>query len=117
MPLNQLYHDHGVARTRAQHSGTTALRAEHAAEAVRAGERLLTKRAGRALAVAPTSDKFEVFRADEVQVSSTQFAGGDWRWRLSDREGKTLVEGGGYRSERACQVAVSLLRDRAFAAS
>lgn len=117
MTLNQLYHDHGMARARAQHSGTTALRAEHAAEAVRTEASIRAERAGQAPAPASTSDKFEVFRAEEMRVSSTQFAGGDWRWRLSDSAGKTLVEGGGYRSERSCMVAVSLLRDRAFSAS
>lgn len=117
MTLNKLYHDHGVARTRAQHSDTMALRTENAAEAAQSEERIRTKRGSQASAVASTADTFDVFRADEVQVSSTQFVGGDWRWRLSDSSGETLVEGGGYRSQRACQVAVSLLRDRAFAAS
>lgn len=30
---------------------------------------------------------FSVFRADSVSVTSTQFAGGDWRWHLSDQHG------------------------------
>lgn len=116
MTLNQLYHDHDVAQTRAQHSGPIVVRAEHADEAARVDHSIRTKRAGQAATIAPTTDRFEVFRADEVQVTSTQFAGGDWRWRLAGATGETLVEGGGYRSERACLIAVSLLRDRANSA-
>ena len=37
---------------------------------------------------------FAVFRADSVSVTSTKFAGGDWRWRLSDQEGAILVQAG-----------------------
>ncbi|MGX7951426.1 hypothetical protein ACWPM1_02560 [Tsuneonella sp. HG249] len=117
MTLNQLYHDHGVAQTRAQHASTAVLRAEHAAEARRVDHRIRTNGAGMASVVAPSADKFEIYRAEEVQVTSTQFVGGDWRWRLTDVDNRTLVEGGGYRSERACRVAVSLLRDRARLAS
>lgn len=116
MPLNQLYHDHGVAQTRAQHAGTPGVRAEQVAEALRFDHRIRAKLDACAPVAAPLVDKFEVYRADEVQVTSTQFVGGDWRWRLADIDGATLVEGGGYRSERACRVAVSLLRDRAKAA-
>lgn len=54
--------------------------------------------------------RFEVYRADEFRTSSTMLAGGDWRWRLADAAGLTLVEGGGYRSEGACRQAVALLR-------
>ena len=46
---------------------------------------------------------FAVFRADSVSVTSTKFAGGDWRWRLSDQEGAILVQAGGYRSEAHCR--------------
>ena len=56
---------------------------------------------------------FEVFRADEVSVTSTQHVGGDWRWRLSDQDGKVLVEAGGYRSEASCRKAVEVLHARA----
>lgn len=117
MPLNQLYHDHGVARTRAQHAGTADLRAQNAAEAQQVDHRIRRKRAERAPVAAPSAASFEVFRADEVHVTSTQFSGGDWRWRLADLDNVTLVEGGGYRSERACRAAVSLLRNRASSAS
>lgn len=115
MLLNQLYHDHGVAQALAQHASSAGLRAEHAAEGILIDSRIRSKQAGRA-AVASISDRFEVFRADEVQVTSTQFAGGDWRWRLADAADNTLVEGGGYRSKRACAKAVAVLRERAFAA-
>lgn len=117
MALNQLYHDHGVARTLAQHAKSPTARVEHAAEAGRVSERIDTERFGTGTVGARSSDKFDVFRASEVRITSTQFAGGDWRWRLTDGAGNTLVEGGGYRSKRACLLAVSLLRDRARTAA
>lgn len=116
MPLNDLYHENGVADARAQHARSPALRAEHAAEVVRITDRIQSERASNA-AVVPYADRFEVYRADEVQVTSTQFTGGDWRWRLTDAAANTLVEGRGYTSKGACVVAVSCLRDRAGAAS
>jgi len=54
--------------------------------------------------------RFDVYRADEIRTSSVLFAGGDWRWRLSDAAGLTLVEAGGYRSEDQCRRAVALLQ-------
>jgi uncharacterized protein YegP (UPF0339 family) len=116
MSLNHLYHEHGVATTLAQHADSAELRAEHTAEGIRIDDRIRSKRNGRA-AVTAQADRFEVFRADEVQVTSTQFAGGDWRWRLADAADNTLVEGGGYPSKGACVVAVSYLRDRASSAN
>lgn len=56
---------------------------------------------------------FSVFRADSVSVTSTRFAGGDWRWRLSEMDGAILVEAGGYRSEAHCRRAVAILQARA----
>lgn len=56
---------------------------------------------------------FSVFRADSVSVTSTRLAGGDWRWRLADRDGEILVEAGGYRSEAHCREAVVVLQARA----
>jgi len=60
---------------------------------------------------------FSIYRADSVSVTSTQFAGGDWRWRLSDQLGVVLVEGAGYRSEGHCREAVTILQARAARAS
>ena len=116
MPLNRLYHDHGVAQTLAQHASTVGLRAMHAADAIVIDDRIQSNQASHT-AVSAYADRFEVFRADEVQVTSTKFAGGDWRWRLADAADNTLVEGGGYPSKGACIVAVSFLRDRASSAS
>jgi len=56
---------------------------------------------------------FSVFRADSISVTSTQFAGGDWRWRLSDHEGVLLVEAGGYPHEAQCRKAVAMLQAHA----
>ncbi len=116
MPVNQLYHDRGVALTRAHHSVSAGERSGHATSPLRNGEGAPSGDSNYTADLLTTGDRFEIFREDEVQVSSTQFAGGDWRWRLTDSTGKTLVEGNGYRSKRACMVAVSLLRDRAFSA-
>ena len=60
---------------------------------------------------------FAVFRADSVSVTSTKFAGGDWRWRLSDQEGAILVQAGGYRSEAHGREAVAILQARAARAT
>lgn len=57
--------------------------------------------------------RFDVYRADNVRMTSTLFAGGDWRWRLSDRVGRILVEAGGYRTEARCREAVTVLQARA----
>jgi uncharacterized protein YegP (UPF0339 family) len=54
--------------------------------------------------------RFEVYRADEIRTSSMLFAGGDWRWRLADAAGLTLVEAGGYRSADECRAAITMLR-------
>ena len=56
---------------------------------------------------------FSIYRAASVNVTSVLFAGGDWRWRLTDQEGAILVEAGGYRSEAHCRAAVAILRARA----
>lgn len=113
--LNQLYHDHGVALTKARHADTAVLRDGFNAQAGATAREI--KRAGSIAPVLQRDDRFEVFRADEVQVTSTQFVGGDWRWRLADGADRTLVEASGYRSERECRSAMALLHERASAAS
>jgi uncharacterized protein YegP (UPF0339 family) len=117
MPVNQLYHDHGVALTRAKHAVPLESRDGHAAEALIADHRILQNRASDHDAVIIESDRFETFRTEEVRVSSTQFSGGDWHWRLATSADETLVEGGGYRTEEACLEAVTLLRERASRAN
>ena len=61
--------------------------------------------------------RFEVYRADEVRMTSIHFAGGDWHWRLCDEAGQVLVDAGGYRNEPDCRAAVALLKDRAAQAT
>jgi uncharacterized protein YegP (UPF0339 family) len=56
---------------------------------------------------------FEIYRTDEVRMTSTQFSGGDWHWRLSDAEGLSLLDAGGYASERECRSAITLLKENA----
>jgi uncharacterized protein YegP (UPF0339 family) len=60
---------------------------------------------------------FEVFREDEVSVSSTQFVGGGWRWRLSDGEGLVIAQAGDYPSEAACRAAIAAIQAHAALAS
>ena len=60
---------------------------------------------------------FDVYRADEVRMTSTQFCGGDWHWRLSDAEGLILLDTGGYPSERECREAIAILKESAAFAS
>jgi uncharacterized protein YegP (UPF0339 family) len=64
-----------------------------------------------------SSCNFEVYRADEVRMTSTLFGGGDWHWRLSDGEGLMLLDTGGYASEGECLGAVAILRENAGFAS
>jgi len=54
--------------------------------------------------------QFEIYRAEEVRISSSRFAGGDWHWHLSGASGQILVAAGGYRDELACREAVALLQ-------
>ena len=61
--------------------------------------------------------KFDIYRADEVRMTSTQFCGGDWHWRLSDAEGLILLDTGGYASEHECRSAVAILQENAGWAS
>ena len=60
-----------------------------------------------------TSCTFEVYRADEVRMTSTQFGGGDWHWRLSDADGQVLLDTGGYASEPECRDAIAILQENA----
>jgi uncharacterized protein YegP (UPF0339 family) len=60
---------------------------------------------------------FDVYRADEMKISSTRFCGGDWHWRLIDAAGCTLVEAGGYRTEEKCREAATILQRRAGCAT
>jgi uncharacterized protein YegP (UPF0339 family) len=60
---------------------------------------------------------FDVFREDEVSVTSTLFVGGGWRWRLCDGEGLVVAEAGGYSDEAQCRAAVSAIQAHAAFAS
>lgn len=53
---------------------------------------------------------FEIYRANEVSLTSTLFGGGDWRWRLCAAAGVVTANGGGYSTESACKSAVAALR-------
>lgn len=114
--MNQLYHDRGVAKTRAAHASTDMQRNEYAAEARLVSQRISKQQVESQPVTRARDDHFVVFRAEEVQLTSTQFGGGDWRWRLTDQAGSTLVEGTGYHTESECVEAVALLRDRGSSA-
>jgi len=53
---------------------------------------------------------FEIYRADQVRLTSILFGGGDWHWRLTDRSGMVLADCGGYRNHRDCLAVVKALR-------
>jgi len=55
--------------------------------------------------------RFEIYRSEQVSVTSILFAGGDWHWRLLDADGKLLADCGGYRAQQDCRAAVVALRD------
>jgi len=57
--------------------------------------------------------RFDIYRADQVRLTSTQFGGGDWHWRLTGASGEIVADCGGYRNEAQCHAAVSALRDEA----
>lgn len=59
---------------------------------------------------------FEIYREGEDRVSSTQFCGGDWRWRLVTTDGLVLAEAAGYPNQGTCEAAVQVLRKRAATA-
>jgi uncharacterized protein YegP (UPF0339 family) len=60
---------------------------------------------------------FDIYRTDQVQLTSTLFGGGDWHWRLTDEAGAMLAECGGYRNRRDCLAAVDALRAEAWSAT
>jgi len=55
--------------------------------------------------------RFEIYRSDQVSLTSILFAGGDWHWRLMDADGKLLADCGGFKVEGDCRKAVIALRD------
>lgn len=61
--------------------------------------------------------QFDVYRADQVSLTSTLFCGGDWHWRLISVSGEVLIDCGGYATRNACYSAVDLLRHEAASAT
>jgi uncharacterized protein YegP (UPF0339 family) len=87
--------------------------------AVRETDDRHTAASGPALTLRPSADpswSFEIYRADQVSVTSTLFSGGDWRGRFASAPGTVLVEGKGYGTEQACRAAVSALQHNARSA-
>lgn len=60
---------------------------------------------------------FDIYRSDQVRLTSTRFEGGDWHWRLADAEGSVLLDAGGYASARECLSAIAVLQENAGLAS
>jgi len=54
--------------------------------------------------------RFEIYRTERVNLTSTLFGGGDWHWRLIATSGAVLADCGGYRNEAECLDAVEALR-------
>jgi uncharacterized protein YegP (UPF0339 family) len=60
---------------------------------------------------------FDIYRTEQVHLTSTLFGGGDWSWRLTDEAGTMLAECGGYLNRRNCLAAVEALRAGAWSAT
>jgi uncharacterized protein YegP (UPF0339 family) len=60
---------------------------------------------------------FEIYRADEVRLTSMLLSGGDWRWQFRSGSGALLATSAGYTSEQECTVAVMALRHGAGSAT
>ena len=63
-----------------------------------------------------TSDaecQFEIYRADEVRMTSSLFSGGDWCWRLVSTDGGVLAEATGHPNEGTCRSALAALQRHA----
>lgn len=115
MTVNKLYHDRGVALVQAQCVQSSGSHKSTDGAAPVTGGR--NGDGPTSAGDAATGDSVEVFRTDEVQLTSTLFSGGDWHWRLASAAGDVLVEGCGYRSQSQCLEAVALLQGRAKSAS
>ena len=61
--------------------------------------------------------RFETYRTDEVSLTSIQFGGGDWHWRLTNAEGGLLADCGGFTNRLDCQAAVMSIRAEASSAA
>lgn len=60
--------------------------------------------------------RFEVYRDEQIRVSSTQFCGGAWSWQLCSPSGKILAQSRAYEREEDCRAALShVLRHAASA--
>jgi hypothetical protein len=60
---------------------------------------------------------FEIYRAEQVMLTSTLLSGGDWHWRFIDGAGVAVVDCGGYRTSGECVSIVEALRTQAGRAS
>lgn len=84
-----------------------------------ASDEALAPRAG-PIDVLPTPGDqpyFEIYRADEVRLTSILFSGGDWRWRFCSGTGVPIATSVGYPTERECAASVAALRDGAAKAT
>jgi len=62
---------------------------------------------------------FEIYERERSRVAALRgrlMGGGDWRWRLKDRQGATLASGDNYPTRSECERAVMLLKQEIAAA-
>ena len=59
---------------------------------------------------------FEVYRTEEVFLTSILRSGGEWRWRLCSSDGAVHASSSAYGNEKACLAAIDALRSCARAA-
>lgn len=60
---------------------------------------------------------FDIYRTEQVHLTSALFGGGDWHWRLTGQTGAVLADCGGYRNQADCLAAVQALRAEAWSAT
>jgi len=63
--------------------------------------------------VSPGPFRFEVYRDEQIRVSSTQFCGGAWSWRLCTATGEVVAQSRAYEREQDCRAALSQVRRHA----
>jgi len=57
--------------------------------------------------------RFEIYRDEQIRVSSTRFCGGAWSWRLCTPTGEIVAQSRAYEREQDCRAALALVRRHA----
>jgi uncharacterized protein YegP (UPF0339 family) len=60
---------------------------------------------------------FDIYRTEQLYLTSALFGGGDWHWRLTGQTGAIMADCGGYQNQADCLAAVEALRAEAWSAT